>query len=96
MDKQQQKEKEQKEKKQEQIVGMFDEIASTYDLANRVLSFGIDKQWRREGCDKAYNLLGKEKLTQITDVACGTGDLLLYWRERALKHGIEVEKYLDT
>jgi len=82
-----------KEQKQEKIVGMFDEIASTYDLANRVLSFGIDKQWRRKGCDKAYSLLGKESLTQITDVACGTGDLLLYWRERAQKHGIEVEKY---
>jgi len=88
--------KEQKQEKQEKIVGMFDEIASTYDLANRVLSFGIDKQWRRKGCDKAYSLLGKKELTQITDVACGTGDLLLYWRERAQKHGIEVERYLGV
>jgi len=88
--------KEQKQEKQEKIVGMFDEIASTYDLANRVLSFGIDKQWRRKGCDKAYSLLGKKELTQITDVACGTGDLLLYWRERAQKHGIEVEKYVGV
>jgi len=88
--------KEQKQEKQEKIVGMFDEIASTYDLANRVLSFGIDKQWRRKGCDKAYSLLGKKELTQITDVACGTGDLLLYWRERAKKHSIEVKKYVGV
>jgi demethylmenaquinone methyltransferase/2-methoxy-6-polyprenyl-1,4-benzoquinol methylase len=93
MDKEQ---KQEKQEKQEKIVGMFDEIASTYDLANRVLSFGIDKQWRRKGCDKAYSLLGKKELTQITDVACGTGDLLLYWRERAQKHGIEVEKYVGV
>ena len=88
--------KEQKQQKQEKIVDMFDEIASTYDLANRVLSFGIDKQWRRKGCDKAYTLLGKKELTQITDVACGTGDLLLYWRERAKKHDIKVEKYVGV
>lgn len=88
--------KQQKQDKQEKIVGMFDEIASTYDLANRVLSFGIDKQWRRKGCDKAYGLLGKKRLTQITDVACGTGDLLLYWRERAQKHSIEVEEYVGV
>jgi demethylmenaquinone methyltransferase/2-methoxy-6-polyprenyl-1,4-benzoquinol methylase len=85
-----------KKAKQDKIVGMFDEIASTYDLANRVLSFGIDKQWRKKGCDKAYALLGKKELTQITDVACGTGDLLLYWRERAEKHGIDVSKYVGV
>lgn len=73
---------------------MFDDIASTYDLTNRVLSFGIDKQWRKKGCDKAYELLGKDELTQITDVATGTGDLLLYWRDRAKKHGIKVNKYV--
>ncbi len=82
--------------KQEKIVGMFDEIASTYDLANRVLSFGIDKQWRRKGCDLAYSILGKKQIDQITDVACGTGDLLLYWKERAAKQGIEVGKYVGV
>ncbi|MBD3790157.1 MAG: bifunctional demethylmenaquinone methyltransferase/2-methoxy-6-polyprenyl-1,4-benzoquinol methylase UbiE [Campylobacterales bacterium] len=75
---------------------MFDEIASTYDLANRVLSFGIDKQWRKKGCDKAYELLGKNELTQITDVATGTGDLLLYWKERAARNGVNVSKYVGV
>jgi demethylmenaquinone methyltransferase/2-methoxy-6-polyprenyl-1,4-benzoquinol methylase len=83
-----------KEVKQEKIVHMFDEIASTYDLANRVLSFGLDKEWRKKGCDKAYELLGKKALSQITDVACGTGDLLLYWRDRAEKQGVTVEHYV--
>lgn len=85
-----------KEQKQENIVNMFDEIASTYDLANRVLSFGIDKQWRKKGCDKAYELLGKNELTQITDVATGTGDLLLYWKERAARNGVNVSKYVGV
>jgi len=83
-----------KEEKQEKIVSMFDDIASTYDLANRVLSFGIDKQWRKKGCNKAYEILGKDTLTQITDVATGTGDLLLFWRDIAKQRGIAVENFV--
>ena len=85
-----------KQAKQDKIVGMFDDIASTYDLANRVLSFGIDKQWRRKGCNKAYDILDTNKLTQITDVATGTGDLLIYWRDIARSRGIEVEKFVGV
>ncbi len=83
-----------KKAKQEKIVNMFDEIASTYDLANRVLSFGIDVVWRKRGCDKAYEFLGKKEIEQITDVATGTGDLLLHWRNQAKKNGIRVKKYV--
>ena len=85
-----------KEEKQEKIVTMFDDIASTYDLANRVLSFGIDIQWRKKGCDKAFEILGKKELTQITDVATGTGDLLIYWKEQASKNGVNIEKYVGV
>ena len=83
-----------KKEKQDKIVGMFDDIASTYDLANRVLSMGIDKQWRRKGCDKAYEILGSKQIDQLTDVACGTGDLLMFWKEYAAKHNVEVSKYI--
>ena len=86
--------KAEKQQKQEKIVSMFDDIASTYDLANRVLSLGIDIQWRKKGCDKAFELLGKKSLDQITDVATGTGDLLIYWREQAGKNSVEVEQYV--
>jgi demethylmenaquinone methyltransferase/2-methoxy-6-polyprenyl-1,4-benzoquinol methylase len=86
--------KEQKQEKQEKIVGMFDEIASTYDLANRVLTFGIDIQWRKKGCDKAFEILGEKELGQITDVATGTGDLLRYWREQADKNGVKIQRYV--
>ena len=83
-----------KEEKQDKIVHMFDDIASTYDKANRVLSMGIDIQWRKKGCDKAFEILGKKELGQITDVATGTGDLLIYWKEQAAKNGVTIEKYV--
>jgi demethylmenaquinone methyltransferase/2-methoxy-6-polyprenyl-1,4-benzoquinol methylase len=83
-----------KEEKQEKIVTMLDDIASTYDLANRVLSFGIDIQWRKKGCDKAFEVLDKKELTQVTDVATGTGDLLIYWKEQAKKNGVNIQKYV--
>ena len=83
-----------KQEKQEKIVTMFDDIASTYDKANRVLSMGIDIQWRKQGCDKAFEILNKKELGQVTDVATGTGDLLIYWREQAQKNGVSIEKYV--
>ncbi len=83
-----------KQEKQAKIVNMFDEIASTYDLANRVLSMGIDIQWRKKGCDKAFEILEKKELGQVTDVATGTGDLLIYWKEQAEKNNVKIENYV--
>jgi len=82
--------------KQDKIVTMFDDIASTYDLTNRVLSMGIDIKWRRTACEKAYEILENKSLSQITDVACGTGDLLLFWKEYAEKKGVDVQKYIGV
>ena len=85
-----------KKQKQEEIVNMFNDIASTYDLANRVLSMGIDIKWRKRACQKAYDILGLKEIEQITDVACGTGDLLLFWREFANKNSINVKNYVGV
>lgn len=50
---------------------MFTTVAETYDLANKVLTFGLDKRWR-EAC-------ARESTSQqyIIDLCCGTGDLSL-------------------
>ncbi len=54
------------------VRGMFARIAGRYDLANRVLSGGIDTRWRRKVVKRAGgDLTGK----RAVDVACGTGDL---------------------
>jgi demethylmenaquinone methyltransferase/2-methoxy-6-polyprenyl-1,4-benzoquinol methylase len=82
--------------KQEKIVSMFDEIAPTYDRANRVMSMGVDRSWRKKGCDKAFGFYDKPRLDLIVDVACGTGDMMDYWRQRAVTKGIAVEKILGV
>ncbi len=76
--------------KQEKIVSMFDEIAPTYDTANRVMSMGVDKSWRRKACDLAYGFYAKESVDKIVDVACGTGDMMDFWKKRSTSSGIAV------
>ncbi len=76
---------------QEKIVTMFDNIAKTYDIANRVLSFGVDKGWRKEACDKTFALYNKKDITTILDVACGTGDMCEYWDKRAKIQNIHIK-----
>jgi len=80
----------QKAQKQEKIVSMFDDIAPTYDTANRVMSMGVDKSWRRKACDLAYDYSAKDSLDKIVDIACGTGDMMDFWRARADKSGIAI------
>ena len=82
--------------KQEKIVEMFDDIAPTYDRANRVLSMGIDKTWRKKGCDLAYEMYGEKNIDLVLDIACGTGDMMDYWMKRASKKDIEVKKILGV
>ena len=59
--------------KGEKIQQMFGTIAPRYDLLNRMLSFGIDRRWRR----KAVRLLKYSEGARILDVATGTGDVAL-------------------
>ncbi len=59
--------------KGEKIQQMFGAIAPRYDFLNRLLSFGIDRRWRK----KAVRLLKYREGSRILDVATGTGDVAL-------------------
>jgi demethylmenaquinone methyltransferase/2-methoxy-6-polyprenyl-1,4-benzoquinol methylase len=59
-----------KDKKQE-VELMFDKISGKYDLLNKVLSLGIDRNWRKQ----ALSLLVSYKPQDLLDVATGTGDM---------------------
>lgn len=70
--------------KQDKIIEMFNQIAPTYDKANRILSFGVDVSWRKFACQRVLKLYEKDNLN-IVDVACGTGDMVEIWQEIAKK-----------
>jgi len=83
-----------KTQKQEKIVFMFDKIASTYDMTNRLLSMGIDKTWRKKGCDTTLRLLERNEDLTVLDVACGTGDMLQWWQDRGKVAGVTFKSFI--
>ena len=52
---------------------MFDDISPRYDLLNRLLSFGIDRRWRRF----AVSQLSVPQGGRVLDIAAGTCDVAL-------------------
>lgn len=59
--------------KKVQVAQMFDKISDNYDQMNRIITFGIDKVWRK----KVIELATENQPQTLLDVATGTGDLAL-------------------
>src|ERR1700712_3565295 len=55
------------------VRAMFDGIAPRYDLANHLLSGGIDFWWRH----RASEMVKKWQPARVLDLATGSGDLTL-------------------
>jgi demethylmenaquinone methyltransferase/2-methoxy-6-polyprenyl-1,4-benzoquinol methylase len=53
------------------VRGVFDSVASKYDLMNDVMSLGVHRLWKRF----AIELAGVKAGQQVLDLASGTGDL---------------------
>src|SRR5256885_10406700 len=67
--------------KRQRVRKMFAAIAPSYDLNNRLHSLWQDQRWRR----KAVNLAELKPTDLVVDVACGTGDLTIGFRDRLIK-----------
>lgn len=59
--------------KKQQVQEMFDDISAKYDFLNHLLSFGIDKGWRK----KLRKRLESLPHGYVLDLATGTGDLAI-------------------
>jgi demethylmenaquinone methyltransferase / 2-methoxy-6-polyprenyl-1,4-benzoquinol methylase len=53
------------------VRGLFSRIADRYDLITVVLSYGLDRGWKR----RLVGRIGLKRGTRLLDVATGTGDL---------------------
>jgi demethylmenaquinone methyltransferase / 2-methoxy-6-polyprenyl-1,4-benzoquinol methylase len=51
---------------------MFARIAPRYDVTNRMMTAGLDENWRR----RAIGLVAAPAGGQVLDLCCGTGDLV--------------------
>ncbi len=52
---------------------IYQQVASKYDLINRLMTFGLDAIWRRRAAAVAAGYLPH----RILDLCCGTGDMAL-------------------
>ena len=60
---------------------LFDRVAGRYDLANRVLSAGIDVRWRRAVAQEVM----RNHPQAILDICSGTADQAIAFREQGFK-----------
>jgi demethylmenaquinone methyltransferase/2-methoxy-6-polyprenyl-1,4-benzoquinol methylase len=63
------------------VRGMFGRIAGHYDLLNHLLSFNLDRRWRRRTVDRVSEILAVPG-ARVLDLCCGTGDVLLALENR--------------
>ena len=61
---------------------MFAGIAPRYDFANHLLSFNIDRQWRKALVRHLAPILQRPDAT-VLDLCCGTGDVLFDLQQAA-------------
>lgn len=60
------------------MLRLFDDIAPTYDLLNHLLSFNVDRLWRRQ----FVRLLDLESDAIVLDVCTGTADIIKLLAQR--------------
>ena len=58
----------------DRVQTMFNRIAPTYDRANHLLSFGLDRRWWNRAARTFADVLARPE-THVLDLCCGTGDM---------------------
>lgn len=72
--------------KERLVGGVFDSVASRYDVMNDLMSFGVHRLWKRATIDAS----GVRPGHQVLDLAGGTGDLASRFSDRVGSEGLVV------
>ena len=73
--------------KKAQVTTMFDNIAGNYDKLNMLITFGMDRKWRRN----VLNMVKNHKPKNILDIATGTGDMLMLYPKTSAEEIVGVD-----
>lgn len=73
--------------KGEQVEKMFDKISDNYDFMNRLITFRLDKKWRK----RVLKLISNHQPESILDIATGTGDMAILFAETSAKKIVGVD-----
>ena len=71
------------EEKSRRVAGVFDSVATRYDLMNDLMSAGLHRLWKRFAVAQSFVTAG----ARVLDVAGGTGDLARLFAERVGPRG---------
>lgn len=74
------------EEKARRVAGVFDSVATRYDLMNDLMSLGIHRWWKR----LTVELSGVRSGQRVLDLAGGTGDLAARFARRVGAEGLVV------
>ncbi len=73
---------------------MFSRIAARYDLLNHILSFGLDRSWRKRVAEET----AQTECRRILDVCTGSGDMAIelcrFWKGKARIDGLDFSREL--
>ncbi len=75
------------ESKQTRVRGVFDSVASKYDVMNDVMSGGLHRLWKNHFVAQ----LPMRNGAHLLDLAGGTGDISFRYLQRAHKQGVKVK-----
>ena len=71
------------DEKARKVAGVFDSVASRYDLMNDLMSAGLHRLWKRFAVEQSLTRPGE----RVLDVAGGTGDLTRLFAQRVGPRG---------